>query len=493
MKECKYCAAQMEEESNFCPNCGKPWAKEACEEQAAAPAEEVTVPEVLPGDEIPETGKKSPAKIAAAVIAVVLVAALLISLIAMGVGGKKDEDVAPAETAEAADATDAAEPTDLTAIEATIPADGNPEDVSCKGSYTADDEIVIAAADTVVATMGDAQLTVSQLNVYYWLEVTNFLNMLYNYGVDATYYGMDYSLGLDYQTCSIADGVTWQQFFLESALGSWQNYQALAMEAEANGWQLEEEYQTELDNLQANLDTQAQMYGMADGAELLAMNVGNGADLEDYHFFLKNNYIGGGYLDSMVNQLNPADAEVEEYFTENEEAYNANGLTRDMKSVDVRHILVLPEGADTTTIYTEEFSEEAWAAGEKKANEIYEAYLAGDLTEESFVALANEHSADGGSNTNGGLYTEVMEGDMVAEFDAWCFDENRQVGDTEIVKTSLGFHVMYFSGSQVLYPTYARQDMIAEYQQTLVNEAVAKYPVEIDYSAIVLGYLDLMA
>ena len=51
---------------------------------------------------------------------------------------------------------------------------------------------------------------------------------------------------------------------------------------------------------------------------------------------------------------------------------------------------------------------------------------------------------------------------------------------------------MYFSGSRVLYPDYARQDMILEYQQNLVNEAVEKYPVEIDYSAIVLGYMDLM-
>ena len=491
MKECKYCNVPMEDSHNFCPNCGKPWTEEVCEEPAEAPAGEVTVPEVLPGDELPETGKKNSAKIAAAVIAVVLVAALLISLIAMGVGSK--EDVVPAETAEAAETTDAAEPTELMATEATIPADGNPEDVTCKGSYTADDETVIAAADTVVATLGDAQLTVSQLNVYYWLEVTNFLNTLYSYyGVDASYYGMDYTLGLDYQLCGIADGVTWQQFFLESALGSWQNYQTLTMEAEMNGYQLEEEYASDLENLKANLDIQAQSYGLADAEELLAMNVGNGADLEDYYFFLRNNYVGGGYLDSLVNQLNPTDAEVEAYFTENEEAYNANGLTRDMKSVDVRHILVFPEGADTSTIYTEEFSEEAWAAGEAKANEIYEAYLAGDLTEESFAALANEHSADSGSNTNGGLYTGVMQGDMVAEFDAWCFDESRQVGDTAVVRTDLGFHVMYFSGSQVMYPDYAREDMKVEYQQELLEEAVAKYEIRIDYSAIVLGYLDLM-
>ena len=492
MKECKYCAAQMEDSNNFCPNCGKPWEEETCEEQELTVSGEVSEEQELVAaeetaeEELLEPRKKTPGKIAAAVIAVVLVAALLVSLIAMGIGAGKENNEVPAESAEAA------QPTDLMATEATIPADGNPKDVTCKGSYTADDDAVIAAGDTVVATMGEETLTVSQLNVYYWLEVNNFLNMLYNYGMDASYYGMDYTLGLDYQTCSIANGVTWQQFFLESALGSWQNYQALTLEAEAAGWQLEEEYRTELENLEENLNTQAQSYGMTDGAELLARNVGNGADLEDYRFFLENNYVGGGYLDSLVKQMNPTDAEVEAYFTENEEAYKNNGLTRDLCSVDVRHILVFPEGADSATIRTEEFPEEAWAAGEEKANEIYETYLAGDMTEESFAALANEHSADGGSNTNGGLYTEVMSGDMVAEFDAWCFDPSRKPGDTAVVRTDLGFHVMYFSGSRVLYPTYARQDMIAEYQQNLVNEAVDKHPVEIDYSAIVLGYLDLL-
>ena len=487
MKECKYCAAQMEDESNFCPNCGKPWEEEICAEQVSAVTEAVPVPEDFPASETPDTHKKNPAKIAAAVVAVVMVVALLASVVAMGIGSGKDKNVVPSETAEAA------QPTDLLAVDPTIPADGNPEDVTCKGSYTADDDTVLAAADTVVATMGDAKLTVSQLQVYYWLEVNNFLNILYNYGMDASYYGMDYSLGLDQQTCGIAEGLTWQQFFLESALGSWTNYQSLALEAAENGYVLEESYRTSLDNLKQELDVQAQSYGMADAEELLARNVGNCATLEDYRFFLENNYMGGGYLDSLVSQLSPTDAELEAYFTENETAYNENGLTRELCSVDVRHILVFPEGADNSTIRTQEFPEEAWAAGEKQANEILETYLAGEMTGDSFAALANEHSADPGSNTNGGLYTDVMQGDMVAEFDAWCFDPARQVGDTAVVRTSLGFHVMYFSGSEVLWPTYVFQDMQAEYQQELVNSAAEKYPADIDYSAIVLNFMDLSA
>ena len=44
---------------------------------------------------------------------------------------------------------------------------------------------------------------------------------------------------------------------------------------------------------------------------------------------------------------------------------------------------------------------------------------------------------------------------MVEPFDAWCFDANRQVGDTGLVETDYGFHVMFFVGdSETNYRDY---------------------------------------
>lgn len=474
MNHCKYCNAEMEENAVLCPECGK------SQEEMPAP-EETTQPEIQPGS------KRSPAMIAAAVAVLVVVLAALVGLLL------KDSAIpaVPGETAPAVeDSQEAAEPTDLFAVEATIPADGNPEDVTCKGSYTADDETVIAAGDTVVATVGDKTLTVSQLQVYYWMEVRNFLMNLYNYGMDGTYYGMDYSLGLDYQQCGLAEGMTWQQFFLESALGSWANNQVLAIEGAAAGFEMEEAYRTELETTPETLQTQAVANGFADAQALLAYNVGNGADMEDYLHFLELYFSGAGYYTHYSRAQQPTDEELEAFFTENEAAYANNGLTRDTRSVDVRHILVFPEGADNSNIRTETFSDEAWAVGEKKAQEILDAFLEGDMTEESFAALANEHSADPGSNTNGGLYTDVMEGQMVPEFNDWCFDAARQVGDYAIVRTSLGFHVMYFSGSETLWKTYAREDWAAEKAEAMLSAALEKYPMDVDYSKILLGYVN---
>ena len=73
--------------------------------------------------------------------------------------------------------------------------------------------------------------------------------------------------------------------------------------------------------------------------------------------------------------------------------------------------------------------------------------LAEAFDEEKTLALAEEYSADTGSNTNGGLYENVFEGQMVEEFNDFCFDPAREPGDTGIVfneGTYCGYHIIYF-------------------------------------------------
>ena len=88
-----------------------------------------------------------------------------------------------------------------------------------------------------------------------------------------------------------------------------------------------------------------------------------------------------------------------------------------------------------------------------KAEEI----LAGwDGTEDGFAALAGEFSQDGGSKDNGGLYENVVKGQMVSDFNDWCYADGRKSGDTGIVSSSYGCHIMYFVGyGQEQYWHYA--------------------------------------
>ena len=110
-------------------------------------------------------------------------------------------------------------------VPATVPRDGNPGDVTCKGSYTADS----VDASAVVATLGDEKLTNGQLQVYYWMEVAS-----YRQAAQET--APDFDKPLDTQPCEIDDSVAnWQQYFLKRALLSWHSAQALSLQSVDEG------------------------------------------------------------------------------------------------------------------------------------------------------------------------------------------------------------------------------------------------------------------
>ena len=80
---------------------------------------------------------------------------------------------------------------------------------------------------------------------------------------------------------------------------------------------------------------------------------------------------------------------------------------------------------------------------------------------------------------------------MVPEFDAWCFDEAREPGHHGIVKTTYGYHVMYFVSSTPIWEYYAKQDLMTEKSNTMIEELVAQYPMEVTYGDISLGYVNM--
>ena len=490
----------MEDGQTVCPACGKedtlqpaavePDAQEAPAEEAAtelpqeAPAAEEAATAEEAASEQPreperKKGMSGTSAVALAVAAVILVAAIVAVLVMNG--KKKDQELNPS-----AEASESTVETTVETTEATIPADGDPNDVTCKGSYTGTEEEVKAAADTVVATAGDRVLTNGQLQVHYWLAAQNFYTQ---YGSYAAYFGLDASQPLDTQTCGMVENRTWQQYFLEQALSSWKVYEAIYRSAQENGFQISEELQNELDTIETGLEETAQKNGYGTAEDMIHKNFGPGASVADYKAFWDLYYRSSGYYTEVNASFAPTEQELEEYFNAHEADYAEKGLTKDTHTVDVRHILITPESTpvDGSTTGETTISDEAWADAEAKAKEILSQYLAGDKTEDSFATLANENSQDPGSNTNGGLYTGVSQGQMVEAFDAWCFDDGRQVGDTDIVKTSYGYHVMLYCGSATVWQDQVKSDILTEKTNNFVEEALAANPTTIDYSAIKLG------
>lgn len=482
--KCKYCDQELVEGKRFCPSCGKE--NEIEETVQEAPAEEAAAQEVaveetsaeetsaeeIPAEqpsEIKEGAKMTSGKLAVAIVAGIVVVAILIALIVSGMGGK---------TAETADPTEPSE----TEMMGTIPPDGNPDDVTCKGSYTVTDEEAIAAADTIVATMDGAELTNAELQVFYWMEAINLLNSGY-----AAYFDVDFTQPLDTQL--FEEGMTWQQYFLSCALDSWRTYQGLMLEAEEAGHVLQEDFAGYLETLHDDLESGAVASGLADAQELVQYNVGAGADLDDYTKYIEMYYTGYSYFNELYSQIDATTEEIEAYFAENEEMYAEYGITKDGgDQMNVRHILIMVEGGTTDDTGVTTYSDEEWAACEAEAQAILDEWLAGEATEDSFAQLAIERSEDGGSSSNGGLYEGLTaDTNFVENFKNWYLEEGRQAGDYGLVRTEYGYHVMYFSGTEPIWSATAEADLLNERANSILPDCVERHPATVDYSAIKLG------
>lgn len=137
------------------------------------------------------------------------------------------------------------------------------------------------------------------------------------------------------------------------------------------------------------------------------------------------------------------------------------------KPVDVRHILV-EFGSKEGTAPTAKQKEDA----KKKADEIFDKFKK-DPTVENFAALAKENTADTGSKETGGLYEKVVYGQMVSAFNNWIFDAARKSGDTGMVETEFGYHIMYYVGND--YEETWKDSV----RTVLATEALEAYETEV--------------
>ena len=344
--------------------------------------------------------------------------------------------------------------------------------------------------DTVVATMGDATLTNSQLQVFYWMEVKDYLSYASSYGYDTP----DTSLPLSEQVYDETTGQTWEQYFLEMTLEVWKQYQLMTNEANAAGYVMPEAYSSQFDTLEADLTEAAETYGYDSLEAFLTAEVGAGAQLQSYRDYLLLYYTASLYYSEMMGSLEVTEEEAEAFYTKNANyLYYYYGVTAaGGKSVDVRHILIMPEGGtyDSSTGYTN-YTDEEWEDCRVLAQGIYDEWLSGEeVSEETFAELAVNYSEDGNAS-EGGIYTEVYEGTMVTAFNDWCFDESRQPGDHGLVKTEFGYHIMYFVGSgegiNSTVLAYVQNEKAAD----ILDDLVEKNTMTVDYKSIVLGEVDL--
>ena len=457
--------------------------------------------------------------------------------------------------------------------------------------------------NTVAATVGSHELSNAELSYYYIDYVNNYAN---SYGSYLSLFGLDSSVALDKQVYDTETGETWADNFITESASSAQNVLALADAAEAEGYTLPEDQQTQVDLLSNNLDAYATIYGYDNADAFLKAQYGNGASKESYLAYYSRNLLASAYQSAHQDSLTYTSEQIQEAESKDPGKYSSysfaqyhipvskflsggttdeNGTTtytaaerdaavvaakaaiapltkatnldelnaaiaemkinegtdasasvysnlsrsgintylvdwitddarqegdltcievpntvtdengeeyetvsafyvalytgkndNETELVNVRHILVGFSGDQNEDgTYTDEAKEAARTSAEEILNE----WKSGDATEDSFAELANTKSTDSGSNGNGGLYENVYPGQMVTAFNDWCFDADRKPGDTGIVETSYGYHVMYFVGtSGQTYREYQiTNDLRTEDMQTWMDGLLENYPI----------------
>ncbi|MCI6807845.1 MAG: peptidylprolyl isomerase [Clostridiales bacterium] len=414
---------------------------------------------------------------AAVVIAAALVLILALKPKTVSPDAEQPGDAVISEPADTPDGTDSTQPDDQTPAEddqtqTGEETDGEQTKPAGNGvSYTISaDELTEDVLNREIAVCGDDHLTNRELPYYYWQQYYSLMN---NYGSYASYF-IDASTPFDQQMCMFDNTLTWQQYFLQGAVSTYKSVSALWQDARLSGFQLGEEDQDYLDGLSNTVTVSAASYGYESADAYLQTAYGPAATMTGYHDFVERYLTASAYLQALVEAKTYTEADISAYFDENADTYAASSIEKsDVNMVNVRHILIVPEEKNDDGTYTDA----AWTAAEQKAQALLDEWKAGEHTEDSFAFLAAENSADTGSASNGGLYEEVYPGQMVDAFDAWCFDAARQPGDTGIVKTEYGYHVMYFS-SVCEHPYWyvrAESDYLNKLSADVSEEVSAKF------------------
>lgn len=143
------------------------------------------------------------------------------------------------------------------------------------------------------------------------------------------------------------------------------------------------------------------------------------------------------------------------------------------KTVNFKHILIAPETDEQNNVV-----EGALETAESQADEVYKEWNSSDKKSSTFDSFVKKYSSDTETANNGGLYEEIAEGILPDEMDKWLFEEGRKEGDTELIKTESGYHIVYYleEGDEE-WIVLSRNQMVEDRYREFVEKQIKKFPI----------------
>ena len=315
---------------------------------------------------------------------------------------------------------------------------------------------VLPSVAPATLTINGETIPAAEYDFYYYTIYSNYAQYA-SYGAVPTS-AADGSFDLT-AACSLAgyETKTWGDYIKDSALKQLQDTYILASHAAAAGMTITEAGQSTIDNFYTSVQTYADTASMSLDAYLTTM-YGDQASKATLDPIIVRYLVAGDFMTSLEKDYTFTDAELEAFYTANKDSYTNTDLPK------VRHILYwAPAGVASA----EDATAEELAAAKAAAD----AALAQVKSYEDMVAVGDAALADT-SATESAEYT-VATGDMVAEFEAWCYDAARKPGDTGIVKTEYGYHVMYYVGTEKEWTKDAITSLTTEKYEAYMTEQEA--------------------
>ena len=274
------------------------------------------------------------------------------------------------------------------------------------------DAAAIAEMNKIVSIHG-MQFTALDYNFYFANEYSQLLGMSMqggSYGIPMTESGFIDMNG------QLTEKYTVKQYLNEIIISDFQGEVYLLEYAQSKNLQLDETVLSSIDEQFKETEETAKKYGMTLD-EYLQSYYGPDATEEGLRAIMQRYELVNLGMKNYVQEYQ---------FKEGE----------DMLPI-VYHVLYPTIDLNTTL----ELTEEAQAEAKKKAED-----MQASITSLEDMKTKGEAAVQAGEAAEANQYT-VMLGQMVQEFEDWCFAKH-EVGDTGVVKTMYGYHVMYYVGQE---------------------------------------------
>ena len=139
--------------------------------------------------------------------------------------------------------------------------------------------------------------------------------------------GLDASKPLDTQVYDEQTGMTWEQYFLETALSNWHGYVALTQQAEEGNYQLSEDTLTAIASVREKLESAAQSYSFANAEEMIKADWSAVCNVDGYVNYVNTYLEGMDFYNYRYEQYQPTQEEQEAFFAEHMDEYSQIGVT----------------------------------------------------------------------------------------------------------------------------------------------------------------------